>query len=257
MKLSFLYFSNSNILVNRLNKEKIGHIKKLINNNVSIREISRTLKIPLSTSHYNVRKISENYRKLVKVNIKIPDMEALGEILGIFAGDGSCSKEKYMIRISLSKTEYDYAKYIQSLFLNCFGKKYSLFQYDGVTIVQIKSKIIYNFLLKYLSWKRSKTYSIHLKRRIKNKKFGKGFLRGNFDTDGNIDDWNGYKRLTLATNSKQLTEDIKFYLKLINVSFYIRKYGKEIRIRIDKKNAIKFINNVGIHNNRYKFLKGE
>jgi hypothetical protein len=240
--------------MNRLDDLKREKIKKCINRNNSIRKISRTLNIPLSTVHYNIRKISPNYRKLSKIFIRIPNMEALGEILGIFAGDGNCFLKTYNVRIFLSKHESGYATFIHSLFLNCFRKNFNVFKRKSVTIIQGRSKEICNFLLKYLSWSNPKVRSICLRHRIINRAFGVGFLRGNFDTDGNIDDWNGYKRLTFATNSKLLANDIKFYLKLLKISYYIRKYGDEIRIRVDKNNAVKFIDKVGVHNNRYRFL---
>lgn len=231
----------------------IETIKYYVSKNYPIRKISKMSRLPISTVHYNIRKLSKDYRKLTKAKIRVRRNQILGELLGIVCGDGSFN-ENYAVRVHLSSKEQNYAKFIKRLFLDSFNKTpYQVNRKSDLTLC-LKSKVVYNYFSNYLSWKRPKTYSIRLKTRIGSTEFAKGFLRGHFDTDGNVDDWKGgYKRLTLTTASKHLAADLKYYLKMLGIKYYVRIHGNTYRIRIDKENAIKFIRLVGTHNNRYNY----
>ncbi len=70
----------------RLAQENKESIKKLANEGLSLREIQKITKIPLSTLQYNLNKNSG--RKRTK-EIIIPESDFLrGEIIGAFTGDG-------------------------------------------------------------------------------------------------------------------------------------------------------------------------
>lgn len=246
-----------------IDKKFRDKIKFLISKNTPIRVISRQSNLPISTVHYNVRKLSKTYRKLYKPKIDMTDEQKVGEVCGIVAGDGNIFDKEYRIRIFLSYNEIKYAKFIQRLFLEVLGKKFNIFSdiSESKIVVDSRSLEIYKFISEILKWKRPKVYSVHLKSKLHRKKFFIGFLRGIFDTDGNIDDWNGYKRLTITSVSKKLIDDIEYALHLLGISFYIRQYKiprkyKILKVRIDKENAVKFIKVIGTHNPRYSFLGG-
>ncbi|MGA3021175.1 MAG: LAGLIDADG family homing endonuclease, partial [Candidatus Micrarchaeales archaeon] len=191
----------------------------------SLSEISKKLILSKSTVYYWYRKFWGLKQKKVNVNKKV--LEDIGEVVGIFAGDGNYyldDKYKYVIRVSLDSSYKGYVKKVAQLFYKVFNKRPWIYEYPpyNVTIVRIISKEVLNFFKEYLIWKRAKSLTIGLKnRKSHEKKFYSGFLRGLIDTDGSV--WN--KTATFSTISSNLKEDILFSLEKFHVRYkcYLQK----------------------------------
>jgi len=198
-----------------------GQIRNLILQNIPIREMSRRLDVPLSTVHYHVRKIKPGFRSLERPKINFRNLEEFGEVLGIFSGDGSVTGNYYYDTvITIGKKEGLYLKELIKLLIKVFNKRPWVYHdvNESVFRVRYRSILIFNFFIENLKWVHKKTKNVHLKRRIKNKRFGIGFLRGLIDTDG----WITNKRVIFNTISKNLKKDIEFYLRLLNIDFRTR-----------------------------------
>lgn len=159
----------------------------------SINSISQELGLGKSTIYYHYNKI--NGRKYKKLNLKPGYSFTEGEIVGIFAGDGSqyVQKDQYSYRtnIHFGNKNRDYALYVQQLFLNYFKKKFTLQKQTehGIRLATT-SKEIYNFFHHYLEFNpKLKHFTVKFKRINLPFDFLAGFLKGYLDTDGCI-----YKR---------------------------------------------------------------
>lgn len=118
--------------------------------------------------------------------------ELLGEIIGIFAGDGQYVSDlkrwDRRIKIFFNKSEQSLVDYYSSSFNRFIGKFPTVYPSGSVIIVQVHSKEVNDFILKYVSFKRKKVKTIQLKDKnlLSNSKFVKGFLRGLIDSDGYV-----------------------------------------------------------------------
>jgi len=219
----------------RINEDTIALIKK----GFSLNKINKITGINKSSLYYHYKKI--NGKKYKEVSIMGKDLEALGEFIGIFAGDGNFyldNKYHYKIRIYTGAHEEEYAyhltKFFEKLFLKAPRKNHCI--KNNVIITEYYSKKIFLLIKKYLEWEKNKTKTVRLKD-IKNckKEFLIGFLRGLFDTDGGI--YKPKNKVAFGTASKNLAYQIKeiliyfglkpgFY-KYKNKDFwYIDLYGK-------------------------------
>ena len=226
----------------------------LIKKGVSLNKIQKKTGINKSTLYLYYKKIKG--RKFKKVSIDLENQEAIGEFIGVFAGDGNFFYGKnyhYRIRISTGILEKEYMVFLKKFLTDLFSKKPRVYKDDknNVYIIDYYSKDIYLLIKKYLIWNENKTKSVKLKKIDKNNvPFLIGFLRGLFDTDGGI--YAPKKKVAFGTSSKLLAHQIKEILAILgmksgfyeykNVDFwYLDLYGK----RTDK-----FMSIINPHNPR-------
>ncbi len=162
------------------------------------------------------------YRKVV---LNLDDQMALGEFIGLIAGDGGQSyyakKSVYKVRLYLSSNQHSLVRHIISLFQTLFSitprvynHQYRSRPYNMISI-EIESKKIYEMIMEYLSWDKTKRRSktIHLNNlESYATDFLCGFARGLIESDG----WVSHNQIGFKSTSK-----------LLAVNFYtiIRKVG--------------------------------
>jgi len=164
--------------------------------------------------------------KKVKFNPSL--REELGEIIGIFASDGSFIKDRkytYKIRIHLSSDEYEYSLRIKKLFENVFGKPGRIYtnKAKNMFIFEVFGKRIIEIFHDYIDWDHGKkTYTIRLSYPLKkyDKYFLQGFIRGLFNGDG----WISIKNAGFGSVSGNLIKNVKQILNTYNIRYGHRSY---------------------------------
>lgn len=188
-------------------------------------------------------------KKVKPVHINESDTEAVGEFIGIFAGDGNYFFEKgykYRITIYLYSKDKPYVRYVSKLVTGVVGKKPWIYTVESehVTIVRLYSKEVYKLLKRYLSWDGGKTATVTLAASAPHdKQFSIGFLRGLIDTDGTI----GHNRAIFSTISHGLSRDIEGKLKMLKISF-------KTYLQIDKRENIKPIYRINVTKDFARFV---
>lgn len=171
--------------------------------------------------------------------------EEIGEICGIFAGDGSLDKTKPFVRIYIDLNEEGYAHYI-SILLSKIVKRPVKIRRDtkNVFIVYVFSQKLVDLLKKYLIWGRHKSRSIRLKTLKHSTQFIKGFIRGLLDTDG----CTNRGSVEFNTVSKQLNRQVSYFLKKLGFEFkvcewdYIKGTAYKIFIKtVESKRLVEFV----------------
>lgn len=237
----------------RLSNEKISKIKNLSLEGMSLREIQKRTRLPLSTIQYHSPKRKKGRIKIVK----IPKSNfTIGEIMGAFAGDGyahtiiSGRTHNHFVRFFLSyDKDQAYAKYLFNLLrkMNLNPHIYNT-KYKGkyskieVRVSSIKFK---EFISNYLKWRDKKKYTVSLREGINyyNKDFLRGFIRGLMDTDGFVEVYNvafGVVSKKLALNFRDILNEFK-----VECSFKVRKDKRENRkdlylCRVPRRNLDRF-----------------
>lgn len=165
-------------------------------------------------------------RRYRKVILNLNDQMALGEFIGIIAGDGGQSyyskKGVYKVRIYLSSNQHLLLRYIIGLFKELFSitprvynHQYRKRPYNMVSI-EIESKKIYEIITKYLSWsivkRRSKTIHLNMPDSYPTN-FLCGFAKGLIESDG----WVLNNQIGLKSISKSLA--VNFYNILRKLGF--------------------------------------
>src|SRR3989344_6358277 len=216
----------------RLTDSQIIAMKKLIKNGKSLNYISKELDVGKTTVYYYFREIKgKTFKSTV---IKFDSDKELGEVVGIFTGDGSQSFDPmgyhYQNKVHFGLHNKDYVFYVKNLYEKCFGKKFFVSK-DGPTklVVITNSKDIFNFFHKYVKFDskdKSNTASLKIKYR-KNKNFMLGFLKGFMDTDGSLYIDKRGMRLAYYTSSHDLAMQIKRSLQT---------FGIKSSLTISKKN---------------------
>jgi len=206
----------------KLSNCQIKEIGKLTRDGKSLNQISQQLNIKKTTVYYHFRKVKG--KTVIKPKIKFNSFEKLGEVVGIFTGDGSFHFEPkgyhYQIRIHFGAKNVAYLKYVKELFDSSFGKDF-LIKEDGPRkfVLQTHSKDIANFFFRFLEFESSdKSKTVCLKKEfIKNVTFLKGFLRGLLDTDGTISKTNSGTRVSFYTSSHKLSQQISDFLNILEI----------------------------------------
>ena len=186
--------------------------------------------------------------KVKEINMNFSSDIELGEVIGIFAGDGHLCFDKkryhYIVQISSSLRNYDYICYVKLLFEKCFNTKFYWHKNgDRRNIIKI-SKIIFKFFeneyLKFNRHKKSKTVSI---KEIPSNDFKIGFLRGFLDTDGTVCETKYGTRVAFYTSSPKLAGQIKELIKEFGFScgLTISKRDGNIGIYLSRKQIEDFI----------------
>jgi len=239
----------------RLRPELKKEIIKQIKDGVSLNKISRRYSIYKSTLYYYYKKIKG--KRYISPYVKPNFSEIEGEIVGIFAGDGSQyfakSNGNYQVNVHFGGKNISYAFHVKTIFENFFRKKFRL-QRESLNRLRLRtcSKDIFHYFKNYL----------HYDRRIKHSTvklisisiplaFKIGFVRGIFDTDGSLRYYTYEKgpRAIFTTTSKQLANQINGILSEFSIKCSLRiqerVYRKEkpcYYIYIWKDSVDRFIN---------------
>ncbi len=235
----------------RMYKEEIEFIIKLIHQGKSLNKISKITGKSKSTIYYYYNKI--NGITIKKISLKNLDNEFLGEFLGIFAGDGNFyfNKKgyKYLIRLFFNSKEEKYAKEIKEILSKSFLKEPNLRKEKNQNLITVeyRSKILINFIKKYLKWDptKKKGESVCLIKSQFPKNFKIGFIRGSLDSDGHLSE----NKISFASISEKLIENIEIFLqelgfKNFHKSSYLDKRGNRKRmyyININKPDRENFL----------------
>lgn len=226
----FLY-----ILVARLKQKLKEELIKQIMTGTSINKISKLLGLGKSTIYYYYKKIKGKKFKEPQFTVNASEIE--GEIVGIFAGDGSqfyAQKQgAYQINVHFGIKHELYANHVKTLFEKYFNKKFWVsYEKAGRTIrIRTQSKKIFYYFSNYLEYiPQIKHVTVKLKTMDLPQKFKKSFLRGLFDTDGSIlyNKQEHRVRISFSTTSSELIKQVKLILDELNFKygFWIRKHEK-------------------------------
>ena len=127
----------------RLNSKIKEEIISLIKQGKSLNYISKRYGKGKTTIYYYMRKINGRKYKPIKLNLK--NKELIGEIVGLFAGDGYYAhneqKGEYRIKIYFNALEIPLIEYYRISFYNLTGKFPGVIHSGSVKIMQICSKI--------------------------------------------------------------------------------------------------------------------
>ncbi len=220
--------------MNRLGKKEKKKIISLIKERKSLNYISKLTNRNKSTLYHYYKKILG--KKLRDLNIDEKDDDFIGELIGLFVGDGYCfydiSRNQYSIRFYFNKSENKYVDDLVTLFYERLGKKPAINQVKNVLVLRFYSKKLFNFILKYVGWGISinraghnkKSRTVFLKNSPYSRKFKIGFLRGFMDSDGHISS----KKMNFASASKKIMNQTNSFLialgfKDFNYYFYKEK----------------------------------
>ncbi|MEK6888154.1 MAG: LAGLIDADG family homing endonuclease [Candidatus Aenigmatarchaeota archaeon] len=215
----------------RLTDSQLIIIRKLIKNGSSLNYISKELGVGKTTIYYYFRKTKG--RTFEPPVIKFVSDRELGEVVGIFTGDGSQSFDPkgyhYQNRVHFGTHNKNYLIYVKDLYERCFGKKFFITR-DGPTklILVTNSKDIFNFFHRYINFdSHDKSNTAYLKINYrKNKDFVLGFLKGLLDTDGTLCISKNGMRISYYTSSDKLAKQISAFLNLFKIKNNVSKSKK-------------------------------
>jgi hypothetical protein len=240
----------------RLNPNTKRDLISDIKNNMSINSILDKTGLAKSTIYYYFKKIKGKKYENPKYNILFSEKE--GEIVGIFAGDGSQYHYRpngnYYTTIHFGDVE-GYVSHVKNLYDSFFEKPWNKWKEvtkEGLTKyrLRVSNKEIFNFFSNYLEYNsKSKHNTCKLKNLVLNKQFKIGFLRGFFDTDGCLSNSSNRLRAFYYTTSENLANQMKLFLEEADISstIWCRKRGKQnwkdiFILRIKESEVNKFLN---------------
>lgn len=203
----------------------------MIRSGKSLNKISRNLSIGKTTIYYHMRKIRG--KKYQPPELKLNNLELIGEIIGFFCGDGQYinNRERWDQRIRFhfnAKENLIIEHYRKSLnFLT--GRLPTLFLSNSVRIIQIHFKEFCQFILDYTNFSDKKTKTIELRKKdlLKNRRFVIGFLRGLLDSDGYVR--KGRKEIYFGSISSKLFTDF-----LCGLNHFHFKYKTYLQKRVGR-----------------------
>ncbi len=219
-------------LVARLTLVEKTSLIRQINQGISINKISRRFNLAKSTIYYHYKKIKGKQYQEPFYNIEFSEQE--GEIVGIFAGDGSQYYYKrgggYYVNVHFGNCS-NWVEHVQTLYEKFFNKKWR--RWREVTKegwikhrIRVIDKKIFYYFFNYLSYDPTHKHdTVELKTLELPDCFKIGFLRGFLDTDGTICLSQGRVRIIYYTTSKTLANQTKILCNQfkINVSLCIRR----------------------------------
>lgn len=194
----------------------------------------------------------------------------LAEEIGIHIGDGHLSANRYRYKLFGNQDESEYYEnFIVGLYQNLFNIKVRLEkrERDGNIIgFEFSSKPIWFFKTKTLGLITGRKGFVQVPKIIldSNPVIWRAFIRGLFDTDGNLyfQTRYGYKRyyplISLASKSRELSRaTCRLLVKLgFKANFYVSKDGYGIVQLYGYENLLKYAKEIGWHNTKqlHKFL---
>ncbi|MEK6910918.1 MAG: LAGLIDADG family homing endonuclease [Nanoarchaeota archaeon] len=232
--------------MSRLKFEVKKEIIDLIKSGRSLNQIIKETGMGKTTIYYYIKKIRGRKYKSIKLNLS--NDELIGEIIGLFAGDGyylnNENRYDYRIKIFFNSKENKLIEYYRNSFYKLTGKFPGVVRSRSVKIMQMSGKILCNFVLGYLSFSNRKTATVALKDKsyYKNKEFMRGFLRGLVDSDGYVR--KDRKEIYYGSISKMLFNDFLKGLNIFNFKYktYLQKskYSDFYKVRISGDEVDRF-----------------
>lgn len=217
----------------RLPRRLVQEVNLEIKAGTSLNTLSQDYSLNKSTLYYYYKKIKG--KKYVQPYVQPNFTEQEGEIVGIFAGDGSQYLDKkgchYQVNVHFGGHNTEYAYYVRRLFYDFFKKEFRLSRSGvGTLRLRIDSKAIFEFFKNYIEYdSKIKHCTVRLKDIKMPLKFKIGFIRGLVDTDGSIlyDNHDRAIRIFFYTTSKHLIEQIGLILRELNVDYgYFQRLDK-------------------------------
>ncbi len=238
----------------RLTNEEKDKIINLMISGKSLNFISKLTNRRKSTLYYHYKKIMG--KKFRDVEIDYKDDIFIGELIGLFVGDGFYFHDKiagkHVISLYFNYAEKEYVDEIVGIFNNKLNKKPTVNRVKNVLYVNYFSKKLSQFILSYVGWGVSrnkagankKSRTVFLKDRYYTKNFKIGFLRGFVDSDGYI----SRKKIDFASSSGVIIGQSKGFLNDLgfsNFHYFFYKEKRENRvgmhhININKPDRDKF-----------------
>lgn len=205
----------------RLSSDQIKVVRGLISEGKSLNQIRSMTNIGKTTIYYHMRKMNGRKIKLVVLNDK--DLEVVGEFIGFFAGDGSYFRNpdqwEHRIRLTFNQNEYTLMEHYRQSLARLITKQPNLYRAPSVLIVDVRSKILGEFILRYLKWSGKKVKTICLRDRkfFLDREFLISFLRGLLDADGYIR--KGRKEIYYGSISFDLASDFAQGLDILKIPY--------------------------------------
>ncbi|MDP4012920.1 MAG: LAGLIDADG family homing endonuclease [Candidatus Nanoarchaeia archaeon] len=213
------------MVLERLKEEEIKQILSLIARGKSLNYISNKLNKSKTTVYYHFRKVKG--RTMNPPRIKSKNQEIIGEFIGLFAGDGSYTFDKkqyrHTTRLFFNVNEKPFVdSLIKNTLTKLLGKKPVVFRRNNVLVLGYYSKEVYNLIKNYLFWdpESRKTHTVRLFKTNHSKPFMMGFVRGSLDSDGYF----SKKKISFASVSKDLMENVSVFLKKLEIKHDLRVY---------------------------------
>lgn len=189
----------------------------------------------------------------------------LGEVSGIFAGDGTLYQTKTGFVMEVrgnSNEEPYYQNYVKPMFEKILSRELRLIRrhYPGGYVIGIRScnretKEIFHDRLGFPIGKKSENVEIP-KQILEEKRYWKSYIRGVFDTDGSIyvrKSGPGMKYtqpvIDIASNSTKHLMQIKQILNNLGFVFWFEKSNNKVRMA-GWENAERFFKVINPHNNK-------
>ncbi len=222
----------------RLTKKEIGIISERIKAGVSLNKLASSFNLAKSTLYHYYKKIKGKRYKSPQYSINFSEAE--GEIVGIFAGDGSQYYYKpsgnYQTNIHFGNN-LQYVNYVKILYESYFNKEWYKFREvskDKSVKYRLRAvnKNTYDYFSNYLIYNKSHKHdTVKLKKINFSNAFKIGFLRGLVDTDGTVCNYNNRVRISYYSTSKSLIKQIYKFLQELNIQSNIYK----IKSKLDYK----------------------
>lgn len=240
----------------RFSDEEKETIVKLRNEGKSLNQICKILNRGKSAVYYQIQKNFGRSYKLVRLDRSNGNL--IGEIMGLFASDGSSvPQSNYQINFHLDANEEIYAKKFMIVLNRVFNKVPFLFRRpkNNSIVVAYHSKLIYEFIREYLDWIGKKTYTVMLRELDHSKEFLIGFLRGYFDGDGHSR--KDSRTAQFITTSGSMHHQVQEILSMFSLKFFARTYHDKRKNRhatyyiyLRDMEAVKFINLIQPRNSK-------
>ena len=198
----------------RLTKNEKLDIIDFIKKRRSLNYISNIFGKNKSTLYYYYKKIHGKKNKTIIIP-KEDDL-LIGELIGLFVGDGYCFYDKrrmqYSIRFFFNNKEKSYVFDLVKLFNKKFNKKPNVNRTKNVLVVRYYSKELYNFILSYVNWmisrdvkgRNKKSRTVYLK--INN--FSDNFKKGFMDSDGYLSN----EKIIFSSSSEKIISQSNQFL---------------------------------------------
>ncbi|MBR9699025.1 hypothetical protein GOV09_01040 [Candidatus Woesearchaeota archaeon] len=240
--------------MNKISVEKLQKIKYLSRRGFSKRTICRDLKISKNTA-IKYLGVDPSYKKS-PTKFQISYTKQTGEIMGIFAGDGSQyfypKNYQYTINVHVGKVNNDYLLYVKQLFEKHFQRKFHISEDAHTFRVRTYSKALFEYFSHFLDYdSTSKHSTVKLKIMDVSKSFKRGFVKGLFDTDGSI----LYKkkenriRISFNTTSEGLARQVKTILVDFGYSYSYysqqhKKWKKRYCFQLHQESVTRFLKDI-------------
>ncbi|MFH1649301.1 MAG: LAGLIDADG family homing endonuclease [Candidatus Woesearchaeota archaeon] len=216
----------------RLTKTEIQQIEQAVQDGSSLNSIAHDLNLKKTTVYYHFRKQKGKTYKQPEFTPRATEQE--GEIIGIFAGDGSQYYDKnnsnYQVNVHFGLHARRYAEHVKELYESFFNHSFRLWIYKGVGMrIRATSRRIYWYFHEYLQFiPQCKHATVCLRTLEFPDEFLLEFLRGLFDTDGCL--WKvpneNRTRIFYTTTSVPLAYQISVLLDRFGI-----KHGVYLQIR--------------------------